>query len=46
MMTIDQTNSTFYLDDVIALDRTVCPGAWGNFFNVGLEDARAIMEGW
>lgn len=33
-------------DDVIALGRTVCPGAWDHFFNVGLEEAKASLEGW
>ncbi|EOZ3193149.1 TPA: hypothetical protein PXJ35_002445 [Yersinia enterocolitica] len=33
-------------DDVIALGRTVCPGAWDHFFEVGLEESRAILEGW
>jgi hypothetical protein len=32
--------------DVVALGRTVCPGAWDHFFEVGLEESRAILEGW
>jgi hypothetical protein len=34
------------LGDVVALGRTVCPGAWDHFFEVGLEESRAILEGW
>ncbi|AKG68255.1 hypothetical protein WN53_03430 [Serratia fonticola] len=33
-------------DDIVALGRAVCPGAWDHFFNVGQEEARAILEGW
>ena len=32
-------------DEVIALGRTICPGAWDHFFEVGLEESRAILEG-
>lgn len=33
-------------DEVMALGITVCPGAWDHFFDVGLEESRAILEGW
>lgn len=33
-------------DDVIVLGRAVCPGAWDHFYEVGLEESRAILEGW
>ncbi len=33
-------------DDVVALGRTICPGAWDYFFGVGLEEAAAEAAGW
>ncbi|MBC3211033.1 hypothetical protein [Serratia fonticola] len=33
-------------NEVVALGRTVCPGAWDYFFGVGLEEAAAEAAGW
>ena len=33
-------------EDVIALGRMVCPGAWDHFYEAGLEESRAILAGW
>lgn len=33
-------------DEVVALGRTICPGAWDFFFKAGLEEAAAMAEGW
>jgi hypothetical protein len=33
-------------DDVVALGRTICPGAWDYFFSVGQRDAAAAAAGW
>ncbi|MFS6933762.1 hypothetical protein [Klebsiella oxytoca] len=33
-------------DDIVALGRSVCPGAWDYFFGVGLKESAARAEGW
>lgn len=33
-------------DDVVALGRTICPGAWDYFFSVGQNDSAAAAAGW